>query len=840
MNFKKPRIHDALQEKLNNIDNCPLTVVEKDSRFYMHLVIDYYLKDRGNVYYINNFNEINSFYNEMCNAFTKIDSRFNKSYSINSEYNQDNLKDVFSSVKSDKKCYVIFKFKRFLPHFKNTFYLSRCLEVLSSNIRIIAMLESDYIDFFDKIAVGKKANFICSDDFSLDENDIKLLAEQQKSIIDKVQAKSLFEISKGCFIMCIMYLRLKERENLALQTVNEIICAYISQNFSAEEENLLIKAALLESFTFNELLQAVNFESSYGNEEIYDLKQALKKIVKRSFFISYNSSTKVFYVYKGLVHYAFYCLNSNKVKSGCAISIAKIAASKKHIIKAFRILSAIDMYDEIFKLSFTLSDLSYSCARSDKDLLQKVCFNMIKYVNEGNATSLFKILVEMFLIGDIAAFNKAVVMTRSNISKTAARNLRGELFLLESFASKNIMSSTVIQFRRMYEMIGGSSKVLDNISPFFGGLLNIVNLFHINQTERRVSVDEYEKIVMYINRLTDGKAKGAFEHIKGDIEYFKGNISKAKLYYMKAAESSIDDYCIKLRSICMLLKCYLMMGEVVNISKVYAEVKILFSKMESTLVEEMFELIENDIAVFLKRYEVVPEYFYSISSINKRYKHTATPQALKITGAVLLHKKEYKKLIKYCDYSLDNTGLGSSQIVLIYGHIFMATSNYNMDNVDAAKRYMFLAIEYAVQEEICLPFAEFLDYYKDLLVSFGSNPFYTRFINKVFSLYSLLKQSYDNIFTGIFTEQSKQVTHEEIKLAIARIDNKNIDNRFPCELTEIEVKCSKLAGKRYKNAEIAKELNISENTVKQALYRSFKKLGIRTRQQLFHMIDGDM
>ena len=38
--------------------------------------------------------------------------------------------------------------------------------------------------------------------------------------------------------------------------------------------------------------------------------------------------------------------------------------------------------------------------------------------------------------------------------------------------------------------------------------------------------------------MTDGKAKGAFEHIKGDIEYFKGNISKAKLYYMKAAQSS--------------------------------------------------------------------------------------------------------------------------------------------------------------------------------------------------------------------------------------------------------------------------------------------------------------
>ena len=70
----------------------------------------------------------------------------------------------------------------------------------------------------------------------------------------------------------------------------------------------------------------------------------------------------------------------------------------------------------------------------------------------------------------------------------------------------------------------------------------------------------------------------------------------------------------------------------------------------------------------------------------------------------------------------------------------------------------------------------------------------------------MLKQSYDNIFTGIFTEQSKLVTHEEIKLAIARIDNKNIDNPFPCELTEIEVKCSKLAGKRYKNAEIAKSL----------------------------------
>ena len=37
-----------------------------------------------------------------CAMLSKIDSRFNKSYSINSEYNQDNLKDVFSSVKSDK------------------------------------------------------------------------------------------------------------------------------------------------------------------------------------------------------------------------------------------------------------------------------------------------------------------------------------------------------------------------------------------------------------------------------------------------------------------------------------------------------------------------------------------------------------------------------------------------------------------------------------------------------------------------------------------------------------------------------------------------------------------
>ena len=75
-----------------------------------------------------------------------------------------------------------------------------------------------------------------------------------------------------------MYLRPK-KEKITLQTVNEIICAYISQNFSAEEENLLIKGTL-ESFTFNE--QAVNLKP-YGNEEIYDLKQALKDC-KRSFY----------------------------------------------------------------------------------------------------------------------------------------------------------------------------------------------------------------------------------------------------------------------------------------------------------------------------------------------------------------------------------------------------------------------------------------------------------------------------------------------------------------------------------------------------------------------------
>ena len=84
---------------------------------------------------------------------------------------------------------------------------------------------------------------------------------------------------------------------------------------------------------------------------------------------------------------------------------------------------------------------------------------------------------------------------------------------------------------------------------------------------------------------------------------------------------------------------------------------------------------------------------------------------------------------------------------------------------------MFLAIEYAVQEEICLPFAEFLDYYKDLLVSFAQILFILDLLIKFF-LCTLCLQSYDNIFTGIFTEQSKQVTHEEIKLAIARIDNK--------------------------------------------------------------------
>ena len=833
-------INPRFMKKINSIDKFPLTIIDDKSRYNMQLTLDFWLKDRGNVHFTCDYDgNYELFWNEIFKILSKVDSKFKNTFTHDYDKKSNNVRESFKLLNIKNKIYIVTRCRYFFPTYENPFHFFDTLKMLPDYVRIIAIMDSQSRDYVERNALDGITNFIEEKDFLLDFNDIENLASINNIVMEKPEIDTLLHKTKGSYVSIYAFFEMKKvKEDYTFTHNTKFIADFIEANYYLGEIELIAKAGLLTSFNFDEFVTAVICDGADVKLERYRLKLALKRICSRGIFIYYDNKNRLYTVYKGVEEFSKSWLNSGKIKSSSAKKLAKILLGRKQIFKALEVLYQKGMYEEILKQEFTLTELSLSCVRNDKKALENICLNCIKYVSEDNVIVMMRLLVELFLNGNTHSFEYCVEQTRIRLPKTATRNIRGEMFLLESFSEKKILSSTVVHFRRMYEMVGGESKLIDGIAPFFGGLPNIMYIFYTKLGELEPASTEYEKSILYINKLTKGNAQGTYQLVKADIEYFKGNLRDARDFYEEAVKASDNILGIKLRALAMQVKCSLMIGDFLSISDECTLLRTLFSQSKGSFVDELFELYISDMAIFMGKYEEISKDFYSIKGINRRYKYTSIPCAMKICGAVSLSYNEYKRVERYSDHIIKNTEFGSSAIIFIYANIFNAIAHYKLNDFITAKKSLQTALNAAVLDGISLPFAEFLDYYEDLIMVYKTDQKYSKLINKIIELHFTFKQSMGIIVTGINTEKSKNVTKEAVQSAIAHIYNEDTENPFSVQLTQIEMKCSKLAGKRYKNSDIARELNISENTVKQALFRSFKKLGIRNRQQLYYMVNS--
>jgi len=88
----------------------------------------------------------------------------------------------------------------------------------------------------------------------------------------------------------------------------------------------------------------------------------------------------------------------------------------------------------------------------------------------------------------------------------------------------------------------------------------------------------------------------------------------------------------------------------------------------------------------------------------------------------------------------------------------------------------------------------------------------------------------DLIKALVFVSGGKVFLDNDIVKSI--INGTGVRDADVTSLTAREIDIVTLVGKGYRNKEIAKKLNIVENTVKTHLYRIFQKLGIKTRSEL--------
>ncbi|HLO83664.1 MAG TPA: LuxR C-terminal-related transcriptional regulator [Nostocaceae cyanobacterium] len=74
--------------------------------------------------------------------------------------------------------------------------------------------------------------------------------------------------------------------------------------------------------------------------------------------------------------------------------------------------------------------------------------------------------------------------------------------------------------------------------------------------------------------------------------------------------------------------------------------------------------------------------------------------------------------------------------------------------------------------------------------------------------------------------------HLSAKLATLRAKSKTLKSSTTCPLTPRELEIAELVAQGFTNAEISAKLWITQNSVKQALKRMFRKLGVSTRAEM--------
>ena len=682
---------------------------------------------------------------------------------------------------------------------------------LQNKIHIVLLSRNQIFNEEERMKLGHLLGEISAYDLRLNTKELHEYAKRCGLKASDEELDTLATLSEGWF--SIVYLNFKSYEKNGkwlsgstdiFSLINEVLLEPLSE----EEREFLILLGISNEFTKEQA--AYLWETDNVNTDSEELLNSLSR--NNAFITKTDNLYRYHHMLQQCTRY-FFSKKTPEYQQKSYTRLGDWYLEQEDYLPAYFAYAKAENYEKI--LSCIEKDRSKSLnSEHAQDFFSWIgnCPEeiLLRYTNV-----LPNCMLRMFTFNNIpelkrlkSLFLKSLEMNKT-LSDEEKNNLLGDAEISESFTAFNNISAMSEYHRRACSLLSRPTYSIDRQGSWTFSSPSILMTYHRAVGFADAENEEMKECMPYYYQVSDGHGNGAEFGFAAELHYERGEFVDADIsnkMTMSAAKRK-NQLSIMLVSEFLNMRLELLNGD-------YDKVKTsMQSFREQILKEKQYALLNTldicqmFISSSLNRPQDSPEWLAEGRLSETRMLFPSMPMLHTFYNQMLLAKGEYTALIARKEECQKLYGIFSNILCVIWLHIQLAAAFEKLGKADAAVAELKTALGMAMPDKILMPFAENTVYISKQLSKLKEEKEYTEYIDKILGLSETVQTGREKILREYFGKDKVY------------------------GLSERELEIAKLAALRMTSAEIAKELHLSEGTVRNHLSRIYNKVGILGTQK---------
>lgn len=677
------------------------------------------------------------------------------------------------------------------------------------HVHIILASRDEIITNAQVLFLGNRLHRIKTSDLQLNPTELSIYSRRCGVSMSSQQLTMLNKLCEGWF--SVVYLNLKhlsEHGSLLLKSDNiyEMMSDSFSLNITNRYNRFLVVMSLSDEFTLD--------EAAFITQEPDVLQIAVALTAKNAFvrLLSDGKTYRIHHILKECAATLFGQL-PHKKQQDIQNRFGAWYEKKGQYIRAFSFYSTAGNPSAILRM-FALDGGQQLSILSQEALLSWLDRCTDEELKQG-LTGLPCLMRRLYAIGQITLMRKIVnlllvAVDESDLSEVEKNNMRGECSLSLSFLQYNDIAAMSVYHKKASELMSRISVDRSRRGTWTFGMPSVLMMFHRESGKMSEELCAMQEAIPYYYQVTDGHGKGAEYVMEAEVNYLRGEFTDARIALDKAVLNArgTKQHCIILCA--LFLKLRMMLGGICPYEASWKTDAL--SELQLNREPTLITMLDATTAFYYALsgdYHSIPDWFASNNLDSANILKPARPVYEVIEQQVLLAQKEYTQVISRHESLIATSDVFFYTLCTLHFHIQAACAYHALGKILKAREQLEIAITLAEPDECVMPFVENYTFLKPLLTDFSS-----KFIQKIIDL---------------------ATDYEVAKNNIARVGTKR--EAFDC-LTDMEYNICCLMVERHSNQSIAKQLFLSEGTVRQYINKIYTKLGVEgntteKRKQIF-------
>ncbi len=795
-------------EKLSNIHTYPLTVLQAHSGFGKTTALNYYFEQCKREDFILHQHVFSSdrpseMWNSFCKMIGTVDKERGEQLLAAGEPDEDSMPEIrgiFRELTCEKETYLVFDDFQMWKVFEPCAFMMNLSKHGNEKLHIVIVTHPYEYEEQKKLMKSANLYLMQEEDFSFSEDDVKTYYRQAGVPLSDAQLDEVMRLTGG-WVMAL-YLQLESVINngkFEQGDIHRLMEGTFWEALSKTEQWSLLCLSMLPRFHLEEAA------------DVFGLSMAdtSKKLSEKRFFIRYNQENESYYMHTLLLDFLKVPFGylSQEEKKAIYLKAGEISDRTGNKMNTLRFFYLSGDWERLYEKDLTSQDFADIVDDSTAPMILDLLEHTSKELKIQYPKALVPLVFSLFFMGkqeELAKWTKDLpeIIQKSNLTEKEKRGLYGEMETLLSFRVYNRIDAMSAHHRKALEYLEGPAKMMSPKSTWTFGSPSILYMYWRESGKLGEELDQMYECMPYYYRLAKGHGTGAEYVMHGEAHLMKGELDEAEILAHRAfmeADSQHQNSII-LCSLFLLGRIAILRGNKELYEQTKMEIKHYSRKNSADLCRYTYDLAKGFWTLLLGSGEDIAPWITEGKIDAKRLVIMTQPFAYILYGKMLLQKKAYQKYLSVYEYAIRISSIFPNLLAQLYLNIYKVQALEALAKKEEACTLLKETCKMAFADEIYLPFAENFSGIKTLLIE----------------------------CCGIREYGKIQMMAEQLDAGRAALGQEAI------VLTPMEEKVYGLLEQGFTNQQIAKELFVSQSTVKKHVSNILHKYKLPSRKIIFH------